>query len=190
MLSHLFACAVVVSLSGVAAGSNDQEPGSLLLFPEFDSTPGHLTILTVTNTQLIGSEIDVHYNYTSETDCLSLDRYEVLTPSDTLSVLAQVHNPDSDQGFAWVYAVDRDTEQRIDHDYLIGSTKILDGYRSSEYSLRPYSFEFIDIDDGDELGDLVEDGERPPGSVYARPVAGDELACRRRRLRRAGSIPV
>lgn len=166
MLRHLFAGTIVVSFCGVALGSNDQEPGSLLLFPEFDSTPGHLTILTVTNTQMTGSDIDIHYIYVGAEDCELLNLYETLTPADTLSVLTHAHNPDSDQGFAYVYALDRDTGQRIDHDYLVGSTKILDGFRSSEYSIRPYSFEFADVDDGDDLCDL--DGleyEMAPGEL-------------------------
>ena len=81
------------------AAADGRNPGSLLLFPEFDHSPGHNTLVTVTNTNLdsgLGT-VRVHFKYVSgvvgQTLCTEADRIEILTPGDTLTLLTSLHNP-------------------------------------------------------------------------------------------------
>ena len=47
------------------------EPGSFLLFPEYDNRPGQLTFLTITNVNTVRARIHVHLNYVDSVTCLT-----------------------------------------------------------------------------------------------------------------------
>ena len=77
-----------------------QKPGSLLLYPSFDSSPGTSTILTVTNTNgdVVNGTVKVEFVYIDGESCLEFNRTQTLTANDTLTVLAAVDNPDAAAG--------------------------------------------------------------------------------------------
>ena len=96
-----------LSSSAVAGGRN---PGSLLLYPEFDNRVGDATVLTVTNTSTT-DDVTVHFVYIgrygsggADLNCEEFDRFADLTPNDTLTVLTNLHNPQQEQGYVYAYA--------------------------------------------------------------------------------------
>jgi hypothetical protein len=144
------------------ATANGRNPGSLLLYPEFDNTVSSLTLLTVTNTNtgvnLDGSNgtIQVEFNYIGKynmqhqvINCLKSDRTETLTANDTLSVITRLHNPNQEQGFVYLFAKDPITGQAKVFNYLIGNLMTLESITSLEYSMNPVSFKGIGNASGD-----------------------------------------
>lgn len=126
-------------------------PGSVLIFPLYDSTPGAGTIICVTNTNdsrlfcpqsdFREGDIMVHYQYIDGETWQEFDRFEFLTPGDTTCVLADLHNPEQDLGFLVVSAVDpQDMGRKVDFDYLIGSTIVVQSDLNFLWSYTPYVF--------------------------------------------------
>ena len=126
------------------------QPGSALVYPLFDSSPGAGTIICVTNVNTTNvycegsdyrsGDILVHYQYVAGDDCLEFDRYEFLTPGDTLCVLADLHNPEQDKGFLVIAAADPETYEKIDFDYLIGSAILVQSDLNFLWAYTPYAF--------------------------------------------------
>src|SRR5437762_8229705 len=112
------AIAVQVLLSA-AAQAGAPEPGSFLLFPEFDQRPGQLTFLTLTNVSS-SSAIDVHLQYIDASTCQGIDRNVHLTPRDTITILTSAHAPGLGRGYAYAVAKDPATFRSIDFDFLVG----------------------------------------------------------------------
>ena len=118
-----------------AVRMSELEPGSHLIFPFYDARGGAVTIHTVTNlnynrvradnTYLTG-DVLLHYFYVSGVDCLVFNRFEFLTPGDTLSVVAADHTPEGDFGYMFVRAEDPETGLQVDFDYLIGDQIVVD----------------------------------------------------------------
>ncbi|MFN0007305.1 MAG: hypothetical protein ACKVXR_05305, partial [Planctomycetota bacterium] len=149
-----------MSLLGFApsALADGREPGSLLIFPEFDNRVGDVTMLTVTNTNtnfnhnpttnLPQGTVKVHFIYIGVVDaagnplpCLEVDREITLTPGDTFTFLTRSHNPQQQQGFMYAYAKHPTTGEAIDFDYLIGNALFLNGINAIDYSTNPISLE-------------------------------------------------
>jgi hypothetical protein len=138
----LFATSLLGLAPGALAERND--PGSLLVFPEYDSRPGAVTFLTVTNTSsALGSEgsIRVHFNYVDGETCLKADAMETLTPRDTITVLSQAHAPGQHRGFCFAYARSMTSSAAVSFNQLVGSVLVLDGTSMSEYSMNALVFE-------------------------------------------------
>ncbi len=171
----LFAGALAMPAFGQPAHA---QPGSLLIYPLFDSTPGRGTLITVTNIndsratcQEFGpngfrqGDVRLHYVYIDGDSWLEFDTDEDLTPGDTLTVFADQHNPEQVEGFLWVEARDPESGEAIDFDYLIGSAIIVDTGVNFLWSYTPYPFRALpdegsgpDIDGcGRELTDVDED---------------------------------
>ena len=89
-------------------------PGSLLLFPRFDSRQGRVTLLSVTNTNcdfapvgnLYAGTVDVEFVYVGrygpdgeDLPCLEHNVTRRLTPCDTFTTIASYHNPSQQRGF-------------------------------------------------------------------------------------------
>lgn len=142
--------AVLAALGFVAAASpvhaDGRNPGSLLVFPEFDSTPGRATLLTLTNANpdvdlgTVRVEI-VFIDGTNEMSpsCAETNSTVVLTPNDTLTFLASSLNPNPQKGYAYAFA--KDAQGRaIAFDWLIGDNLLFDGVNAFDYSINPYSF--------------------------------------------------
>lgn len=147
----------VVGLATVAstalAQPRNHVPASALLFPLFDSDDGATTILTVTNTNTSTQEcaehrragdVLVHYQYVDGVAWQEFDRYEWLTPGDTLSVRSDTHNPEGDFGFLLVSALrEPDPMSYVvsDFDYLVGSAIVVHASDETAFRYVPYSFQ-------------------------------------------------
>ena len=135
-----------VALLGTANASwaGHGRPGSLLLFPEYDTVPGRVTVLTVTNSSL-DDPINAQFQYIGRGvgggPCFEFNRIEFLTPGDTFTTLAQFHNPTQERGFVYVEAEDPNSfGVSIAFNHLIGASTLIDGVAMHQYSLEPYSF--------------------------------------------------
>jgi len=162
----IFAGLVLAGLSSSALASQGRNPGSLLLYPEFDNRVGTRTVLTVTNVDVdeTNDPIAVEFVYvgrftgpdSEDNGCLEFNRTEILTPADTFTCLTDRHNPDQDQGYAFLYAKNVDTNEAITHNFLTGNVMTVDGFDTFEFSVNPVSYRGINADNGD--GDLLLDG--------------------------------
>jgi hypothetical protein len=171
---------VLAGLSSTALASQGRNPGSLLLYPEFDNRVGTVTVLTVTNVDVdeTNDPIAVEFVYVGrftgpnneDNGCLEFNRTEILTPADTFTCLTDAHNPDQDQGYAFLYAKDVTTGAAITHNYLTGNVMTVNGFDTFEFSVNPVSYRGINADngDGDLLLDDVEYGGTPAEIVIPR----------------------
>jgi len=127
--------------SPLQAERND--PGSLLIFPEFDSRPGAITFLTVTNTNTdpVAGAVRVHFNYVDGESCQKADASELLSPGDTITLFARAHAPNHGHGFAYAYARGISTAGPITFNHLIGSALIYQGLTATEYSVNALVYE-------------------------------------------------
>lgn len=139
-----------------------RRPGSILLFPEWDTTAGMHTLITVTNTNCMWSDpnnpdtpidegdVDVHFVYYLEDDCEERDASETLTSCDTITLLAQKHVADLDRGFMAAYAWDTQMTTPgnpvgapINYNHLIGSVAVINGFDFHDYSVNAVSFQAL-----------------------------------------------
>ncbi|MFN0009265.1 MAG: hypothetical protein ACKVXR_15280 [Planctomycetota bacterium] len=149
-----------MSLLGFApsALADGREPGSLLIFPEFDNRVGDVTMFTVTNTNtdfnhdpatnLPRGTVKVHFIYIGVVDasgnplpCLEVDREVTLTPGDTFTFLTRSHNPQQQQGFMYAYAKHPTSGEAVTFNDLIGNALFLNGINAIDYSTNPISLE-------------------------------------------------
>jgi len=149
--------ALSVALGGaVLAQPLHLQPGSVLIYPLFDSQPQSATVINVTNTNedrtacgngFRQGDVRAHYiYYGQEPDggiCLEFDRIEDLSPADTITVLASEHNPEGEVGFLTVAAEDPETGALIDFDFLIGSAYVANSNLDIMWAYTPYPFEAV-----------------------------------------------
>jgi hypothetical protein len=107
---------LLAALASPAAADN--RPGSLVLFPEFDNSPGTLQLLTITNTNP-SEAVTVEIIYIDGEDCGEFNRHVQLTPNDTITLLTRVHNPAMNRGYAYAFAKESVTGDPINFDYLV-----------------------------------------------------------------------
>ncbi len=160
-IRSVFSWMVGLALLASTASAQRGDPGSLLLFPEFDSRVGlgSLCLITVTNseTDAGGASLETVWEYVNGPTCTSDPVVEPLNVADTITVFAGAHAPSPAWGYLFVYAIDPDDGQAIVHDHLIGTATILDGVGALEYTVEPLSFSGI----GDGIHtDLDGDGAR------------------------------
>lgn len=146
---------MLAGLSSTVLASNGRNPGSLLLYPEFDNRVGNVTVLTVTNVDTdmaadlhIKAEF-VYVGVNLDTNVCSEDNFtEDLSPGDTFTCLTDVHNPNADWGYVFIYAKELNfPNAAIKHNFLTGNIITLDGVAglfNFEYSLNPVSFQASD----------------------------------------------
>lgn len=165
VLSGLTALAALgMTTEAFADGRN---PGSLLLFPEFNNRQSDLTLVTVTNTNpdVVNGTVNVEFIYIGKfnrqgepIDCLEFNRTETLTANDTISLVTSAHNPQQEQGFVYAFAKDPATGQAVAWDWLIGNLMAIRGIEAFEYSMNPVAFKGIgDGEFTDQDGDAVRD---------------------------------
>ncbi len=145
-----------LSLAGVASAQPMHlEPSGALVFPLFDSRPQSATVINVTNTeedrtvetnQFLAGDVRIHYVYYGKnadgsTVCLEFDRFEFLTPADTISVIASEHNPEGEVGFLTVTAQDPESGDPLDENFLIGSAYVANAGLDIMWCYTPYSFQ-------------------------------------------------
>ncbi|MEW6742916.1 MAG: hypothetical protein AB1486_09165 [Planctomycetota bacterium] len=165
---RIVAASAMLAVASLNALADGRHPGSLLVYPIYDSSPGVATIITVTNTnedqsynpatKLAMGTVDVEYKYIDAMTCQEFNRTERLTPNDTLTVLASHHNASSSLGYLYVYAKHPKSGLPISWNWLIGHVVSFDGIEVLEYGVNPWSFAAIPADG--ELTDLDGDGIR------------------------------
>jgi hypothetical protein len=172
---------------GSEAMANGRNPGSLLLYPEFDNRPGDLTMLTVTNTNTGvdnpdggNGTVKVEFVYIgryglggTSLNCLEFNRTETLTANDTLSVITRVHNPQQEQGYVYAFAKNPVTGEAMSFNYLIGNVLTLESLTLIEYSMNPVVFKAIPAAGADT--DLDNDNIRDLDGVEYEPVPDEIL---------------
>jgi len=192
MRNLLFSLVTVAALVSFGAPASAEvclgRPGSVLVFPLFDSSDAANTIITVTNTNedrivcsptdLRGGDVEIVYFYIDGETWRCTDVTEPLTPGDTISVLTNRHNPNMERGFLVVQARDPETFLPVDFDFLIGSAIVVNTDFDFSWSYLPYSFEavFTNPVERDRCGrTLIEDDgcvkfgnpdEEGPGTTY------------------------
>jgi hypothetical protein len=155
--------------SALAGGRN---PGSMLLYPEFDNREGEVTLLTVTNTATSGEDVTVEFVYigryadcgdssqggSCDVHCEEFNRNAVLTPNDTLTLITNYHNPQHEQGYVYVFAKESAGGAPMAHNFLIGNLMTIDGIEKFEYSMNPVAYEGFAGDlNGNGLRDMDGD---------------------------------
>jgi hypothetical protein len=168
------ACLSAPASAQVSDGPRHLSPGSVLIFPLFDSREGFNTIITVTNTNTNTTVCDsnfrqgdvvAHFTYVEADTWLEFDIPEELTPADTITVLARGHNAEQKQGWLWVESRDIEVPDRaIDFDYLIGSAIVVNSDFNFEWEYAPYTFRALTEETAQSFGetscghDYVDDG--------------------------------
>jgi hypothetical protein len=166
-----------------AMGCPVPSAGSVLIFPYVDSNPHRATVISVTNTlddrspcdgEFAAGDVLLHFFYFNGSTCLEFDRFELLTPGDTLTVVAWRHAPGFREGFLVVFALDPDEENLRNYDHLVGQALVIEADLDLGWSYNPAAFSAIagdpnpcswtpvDVDgDGSADFDGVEYGEFP-----------------------------
>jgi hypothetical protein len=108
----------------------------------------------------------------TDLDCSETNRYEDLTPNDTLSVVTGYHNPNPEQGYLRVVAVDENLRP-VGFDHLIGQTVIMDGFETMEYSVNAVDYRSA-VDPGLKT-DVDADGIRDLNGIEYEQTAGKIL---------------
>ncbi len=156
-----------------AIGPRDRRrPGSLLLYPQFDSREGATTFVTVTNVDT-QNDVEVEFYYVNGADCSHFDRRHTLTPNDTLTVLAEYHHPNAEEGYLYVFARDPDTGVPIVHNGLIGQVLILDGIEMDGLECNAVSFRGVGAHGLPT--DLDQDGVRDLNGLEYEEAPGEIL---------------
>ena len=143
---HLAASGMLALLAlGSPVSADGRHPGSVLVFPIHRSGPIFVTVVSVTNVNdlpmtptALGGATRVHYEYvntvydpaqpTVPAACSVFDRFELLTPADTLSTLTSCHDAvvGGQQGFLVVSAHDpAQFDVPWDFDWLVGSEYVV-----------------------------------------------------------------
>ncbi len=158
---RLTRCVQLVSLLvgslGIARAAHAQpvvgEAASAFVFPLFDSTPNHGTVITVTNTNATrfscgndfrSGDVCLMYVYFGVDPvrdfCLEFNTIECLTPGDTLTVFADQHNPEMEEGWLYVEARDPESFEPINFNFLIGNAIVVDTGTDFLFAYKPYGF--------------------------------------------------
>ena len=128
------------------------EAGSVLIFPLFDSTRGAGSILCVTNTftsqlrcpdNFLEGDVIAHYTYFAGDTCREFDRFEFLTPGDTLCVVADDHNPEGEIGFLVVVALHPQDRTPVTFNNLVGQAIVVESDFNFAWSYTPVSFKAL-----------------------------------------------
>ncbi|MEQ8764098.1 MAG: hypothetical protein RL885_09230 [Planctomycetota bacterium] len=123
-------------------------PGSLLIYPVYLSGSGSMTLISITNTHNDpGFEpasnqsgvVNVHFVYIDGTTWDETNRFESLTPNDTLTVVASEHNSGSASGFLYCVAFSP-TGGAADLDYLVGDSYMIDSEENILFGMPAVAF--------------------------------------------------
>jgi len=177
MTSKLFASlalAGVVGLSLNASASGLAQPGSLLIFPSFDSFRGAKSLVTVTNTNTdsASGNVKIEYVYINGANCLETNRTRTLTPGDTITIVPAADNPNYQSGYLYVFAKNNTTGAAMSFNHLVGASLTLAAEDSKDYALAPVVYKAIPAEGANT--DLDSDGRRDLNGLEYEQVA-DEL---------------
>jgi hypothetical protein len=144
----LASAALLVAFGPLAAAAG-RNPGSLLIYPSYESSPGSGTVISITNTKddpsfnpntNLNGVVDVHFIYIDGYYWTEFNRFERLTPNDTFTVLAGVHNPNSEEGFLYCVALNPTTQEPMSFNWLIGDEIVADGSGNWLYGFEAIPF--------------------------------------------------
>jgi hypothetical protein len=144
----------------------DLTPGSILMFPKVDSRAGvgKGTIISVTNTnasRMVSplnnyryGDIQLHYYYIEGLAPFNnvFNRKEMLTPNDTLTVLAGTHNPEMEIGYLLVVAEDPESEDAVNFNFLIGDEIVVDVAQNKLWAIPAIGFRALGMGAPDNNG--------------------------------------
>jgi len=191
---------LIFALAATALGRG-REPGSILVYPVHRSGPDFFTMVAITNSNLapqspfdFGGSVSLHYLYANVTPnpsdpfmplgCTVFNRFELLTPGDTLCVATSCHNataPQGNEGFLVVSAQSPTAfDQDDDFNYVMGSEAVLNA-SGGMYAMNAIPFDALDRKAA-SAGLLALDGvayEAGPDRLYVDnfvAVAGSQLA--------------
>lgn len=160
---------IALGWTGSTAVAQRGAPGSLLLFPEFDSRPGRMNLVTVTNTNAYETSMRTRWQYVFASNCSSLEVVEPLGPNDTLTVVAGAHA--AAQGVGYLVVSAESGGEALVHNHLAGTSVLLDAFGDQGYTVEPFAFRAPGVPGAptDHDGDLRRDLD---GLEYTR--AGDQ----------------
>ncbi|MEQ8767757.1 MAG: hypothetical protein RL885_27895 [Planctomycetota bacterium] len=168
-LKSALALAALTLAFGPIVQAAGRTPGSVLIYPVYESSPGSGTVISITNTNNdpsyngntnLNGVVDVHFIYIDGDSWTEFNRFERLTPNDTFTVLADTHNPNSENGFLYCIAIDPSTNAPVSHNYLIGDEIVADGSGNWLFGLDALAFKSNAAEgaasdlDADDLMDL------------------------------------
>jgi hypothetical protein len=129
-----------------AAWAGGRNPGSLLVFPEYDNLGDRISLLSITNTNsdVVNGSIFVEVVWldgsaNAPVACLETNQTYRLTPNDTLTMLSSRENPNANRGFAYAFAKDNQG-RAVAFDWLIGDTLLVDPVFQLDYAISPIVF--------------------------------------------------
>ncbi len=114
-------------------------------------------------------------------DCVDFDRFENLTPNDTFTAITNFHNPQTQQGYVYAFAVNG-ADVPVAFDWLVGQIIVIDGVDTFDYGVNALDFRaavaqgaLTDID-GDGVRDLNgSEYERAPGELLVPRFLGQRI---------------
>lgn len=175
MTLNLFRPALLIGASLIAlslkASADTIEPGSLLVFPNFDNTRFELSLLTVTNTNddPVNGSINVEFVYINGNNCQEFNRTRTLTPNDEISVVTKFDNPNMVKGYCYVFAKNKTTGHATSFNYLIGMELVfvagtIDNHPVGVgiYEYSPWTFKAVPAQGSDTD---VAHGNNPPNGL-------------------------
>jgi len=151
--------------------------GSVLFFPLFDSAPGSGTVISVTNTftgrrscsdNRLEGDVRLHYIYFDGESCLEFDRFEFLTPGDTLTVLADDHNPEGERGYLVVIALSP-TGGLVNFNHLVGQAIVVQSGLDISWAYNAFTVEALGGDPSNPCDRVNPDSEGAGGDGDFRP---------------------
>ncbi|MEQ8767756.1 MAG: hypothetical protein RL885_27890 [Planctomycetota bacterium] len=120
------------------ASADGRKPGSLLIYPCFDSDGAAGTVVSVTNVDQFVTVV-AHFIYIDGEDWREFNRFETLTPRDNFTIRASTHVPGAKKGFLYVVALD---ESRVagSLNVLIGDEIVADSGGNFLYAFDAIAF--------------------------------------------------
>jgi hypothetical protein len=156
MTSRFIASSFLIGASVLAlslrAGADTVQPGSLLVFPNFDNTRSELSLLTVTNTNTdpVNGSINVEFVYINGLNCQEFNRTRTLTANDEISVVTKFDNPNMVKGYCYVFAKNKTTGHATSFNFLIGTELVFIAGTVDQhpigvgiYEVNPWTFKAI-----------------------------------------------
>lgn len=120
------------------ASADGRKPGSLLIYPCFDSARGAGTVISVTNVDQNFSVL-AHFIYIDSEDWREFNRFEPLTPRDNFTVRASTHVAGAKRGFLYVVALN-ELGNPDNLNILIGDEIVADSLGNFLYALDAIPF--------------------------------------------------
>jgi hypothetical protein len=168
LMSILLLVCLFVGFNANDAQAARENPGSLALFPYFDTTGTAFSIFSLTNHS--ADDIAVRIVFVEGKSCIPKDLYIKMTGKDTFTWLADAVFPQGFTGFIYAYVVEEfGNRSEVKKDVLTGQQHVLGSWngRPVNWSVNAAIFQVIKGVDGD--GKLKMDGIEyglAPTTVY------------------------